>query len=73
MEQLILLFIQENLWTTGKGGSCAVFTLPEKGVGAGLGVAGLLFSRAAPLQTKQTECVLERIYLIQIYCCYFIK
>ena len=28
---------------------------------------------AAPLQTKQAERVLERIYLIQIYCCYFIK
>ena len=67
----MLLFIQVNLWTTGKGG--AVFTLPEKGVGAGLGVAGLLFSRAAPLQNN--KCVFwRRIYLmIQIYCCYFIE
>ena len=53
MEQVMLLFIQENLWTTGKGGICAVFTLPEKGVGAGLGVAGLLFSRAAPLRGRR--------------------
>ena len=40
-----------------------MFTLPGKGVGAGLGVAGLLFSRAAPLLSKQAERVLERIYL----------
>ena len=39
----------------------------------GLGMLGLLFPVAAPLHSKPTEGALERRYLIQIYCFYFIK
>ena len=54
-----------NLWTTGKGR--AVFTLPGKGVGAGLVLPVSRSPVAAPLHSKQAECVLERIHLVQIY------
>ena len=60
-----------NPWTTGK--RRAVFTSPGKGVGAGLGMPVSRSPVAAPLHSKQAECVLERIYLVQIYCCYFIN
>ena len=39
----------------------------------GLRMLGLLFPVAMPLHSKPTESALERIYLIQMYCFYFIK
>ena len=60
-----------------EGGSCV--HVAREGSGGWAGgcrspvLSGGAAEGAAPLQTKQAERVLERIYLIQIYCCYFIK
>ena len=69
-----VLFIQVNPWTTGKRRT--VSTSHGRGGPVGWLVgwdAGLPVPVAAPLHSKPTESALEKRYLIQICCFYFIK
>ena len=75
MEQLIIIYTGESLDCMDEE-SCVHVAREggEAGWLAGwLGMVGLLFPVAAPLQLPNQQSALERRYLIQICCFYFVK